>query len=226
MTGLVRKATLFGACGLLLAGSAMAAVPSPANSTIPTHIRVVASNAGVADPLGNFSVNVRDLANNPVANSSVVIDFTGCEGKVCQATSLTLGQVVDCVTNTVRSVSDISGNVSFNVLGADGIVPPKPVGPGVGCASILADGVNLGPVTVIYHDPNGLVSGGSDGMNITDTSSVLGDIFVNGIFVGRSDFDESTTLSIVDFSFALTAALGTGGASSAGCVASGSSYCP
>jgi hypothetical protein len=222
MTGLVRKATLFSACGLLLAGSAMAGLPNAGMSTVPSHIRVVNGNsAGAFDPLGNFTVTVRDQTGTPLQNVSVVLDFVACtDGKVCNATSQALGQIVDGVTKTVRSFTDVNGDVTFNVLGAAGIVPPKPAGPAGGCMAVLADGTNLGFVTAVYHDQNGLISPGVEGMNIVDASSVLGDVFFNGTYVGRSDFDGTgAPLSIVDFSFALTAALGTGGASAVGCSA-------
>ena len=53
MTGLVRKATLFGVCALLAASSAFALVPDPGASTVPSHIFVVVPasvSGGVATP--------------------------------------------------------------------------------------------------------------------------------------------------------------------------------
>ncbi len=78
MTGLVRKAILLSVCGLLFAGAAFASVPSATNSTLPAGVKLVGTPAGVADPSGQFTVTVRDLANNLIANSAVVIDVSGC----------------------------------------------------------------------------------------------------------------------------------------------------
>ncbi|HTO91529.1 MAG TPA: hypothetical protein VMJ70_10400, partial [Candidatus Sulfotelmatobacter sp.] len=66
MTGLVRKATFLVACGVLVASAAMASVPSPANSTVPTCINLVGTNGTSADPAGAFTVTVKDLANVPI----------------------------------------------------------------------------------------------------------------------------------------------------------------
>jgi hypothetical protein len=77
MTGLVRKATLLSVCGLLAASAALANVPDPAQSIVPTGIRLVGQSAGTPSPVGLFQVTVKDLAGNLIANSNVVIDFSG-----------------------------------------------------------------------------------------------------------------------------------------------------
>src|SRR5262245_50517573 len=84
MTGLLRKATLLAAVGVLTASAAMAAVPSASNSTAPALVPIVTrdnlipsnkdnANFGLQSP--TFTVVVRDLANNPLANASVVFDL-------------------------------------------------------------------------------------------------------------------------------------------------------
>src|SRR5438552_7619129 len=82
MTGLVRRATILCVGGMLAAGAAMAGIPSAANSTIPTCILLAdaQSNANC-----NFMV-IRDANNNPVAGSSITLDFSACAAgdvKIC-----------------------------------------------------------------------------------------------------------------------------------------------
>jgi len=180
MTGLVRKATLFSACGLLLAGSAMAAVPSPANSDVPCGIRVVGQNGGVTSANHTITIVVRDLANNPIANSSVVIDFTGCNsgddaGPAAVQNGVN-GEVVDCVTKTIRAFTDVTGTVNIDAQAmASASAPGVTPGTGPGCAGVFADGVHLRDVHVSAFDLDGGVGG--LGVTIADLSVWLSYFF-------------------------------------------------
>ena len=72
-----RTLSVLAVVSLAMLGSSVAsAIPSPANSTVDECIRVC--------PAGdiNFHVVVRDPANNPVAGSTVVVDFVNCFGLV------------------------------------------------------------------------------------------------------------------------------------------------
>jgi hypothetical protein len=104
MTGLVRKATLLGVCGLFLAAAASANVPDPSKSSVPGFLRVggAQTNAGVPDPTITYTVTVRDFANNPIAGSFVEANFTNCtDTKLCSA--VVAGQTVDCTNKAVRA---------------------------------------------------------------------------------------------------------------------------
>jgi hypothetical protein len=196
MTGLVRKATLLVAGGLLIAGVAGAGVPSPANSTVPGAINVVGSSLGLADSVaGKFSVVVRDLANNPLNGSSVVVDFSAnADVKVCNP-QLYPTYTLNCAGRTVRAATDASGTVSFTIVGG-----------GVGSASVLvnnggkiyADGVLLKNVTVGAYDLDGI-----GGVGTGDLSAWLTD-FGSGIAYGRSDYDGSGGVGTGDLSLWLT----------------------
>ena len=196
MTGLVRKATLLVAGGLLIAGVAGAGVPSPANSTAPGAINVVGSTLGLADSVaGKFSVIVRDLANNPLNGSSVVIDFsTNADVKVCNP-QLYPNYTLNCAARTVRKFTDASGTASFTIVGG-----------GTGTASVLvnnggkiyADGVLLKNVTVGAYDLDGI-----GGVGTGDLSAWLTD-FGSGIAYGRSDYDGSGGVGTGDLSLWLT----------------------
>lgn len=196
MTGLVRKATLIVAGGLLIAGVAGAGVPSPANSTKPTCISLVGQSGGLADSLaGKFSVIVRDLANNPLNGSSVVVDLSGnADAKLCNA-QLSPRYTLNCAAHTVRAFTDASGTVSFTLVG--GGTGSATVLSGTG-GKIYADGVLLGNISVSVYDLDG-----STGVGAGDLSQWLTD-FGAATNYARSDYDCSGTVGAGDLSLWLT----------------------
>ncbi len=201
MTGLVRKATLT-ACGMLVAASAFAGVPSPGNSTLPTpaFFTIVGQSLGTADPIGVFSIVVRDLANNPINGSSVVLDFSAASDLVPASDQLDGGaSTVNCAAKTVRKFSDVTGTVSFTVVGAANNSGAS-AGAALGGVKVYADGVLLGSLTAATLDQDG---GGGAGAN--DLSLWLTDAGSLGYF-GRSDYDYSGDLGANDLSIWLTAA--------------------
>src|SRR5689334_9305655 len=118
MTGLVRKATLLTACGVLVAAAAMANVPCPSCSTVPGCITLVASAAGVPDSSdGKFCVVVRDLANNPLNGSSVTIDLSNAPDLHLCSDQLNVNYIINCAAKTVRQFTDVTGTVCFTLLG-------------------------------------------------------------------------------------------------------------
>lgn len=196
MTGLVRKATFLVAGGLLIAGVAAAGVPSPANSTAPACVSVVGQSLGLADSVaGKFSVIVRDLANNPLNGSSVVIDFSNdADIKICNP-QLYPNYTLNCAARTVRANTDASGTVSFTIVGG-----------GTGSASVLsgsgvkifADGVLLRNSSASAYDLDGI-----GGVGTGDLSQWLTD-FGSGFAYGRSDYDCSGGIGTGDLSLWLT----------------------
>jgi len=218
MTGLLRKATLL-ACGLAIAASsAMAAVPSPDDSDVPCGINLVGSTGGVADSKGEFTIIVRDLAQNPIAGSSVVISFDACEIdiRVCSVQPVS-GVVADCLSGPVGEISavtDGAGTVVLRVVGGARNNSAGAAAEGFKCATVYADGVNLtlpvGGLNVGAFDQNG-----AGGINPADISVWLSDSFDAGL-EGRSDFNCSNTINPVDLSLLLSASLGGGSAASCG----------
>jgi hypothetical protein len=171
MTGLVRKAALLSACGLVLAGAALAGVPNAANSQKPCIMLMDLSNSknnvGVNNGVCGQSalkVIVRDALNNPVANSDVVLDFSSCD----PLTQVRVGSAqvdpnvtVLCTGRTFMKTTNAQGEACFTLLGTTGsTVPSDPsgghpfyagrtarnLGPsaGVGCAKMFASGQPLG----------------------------------------------------------------------------------
>jgi len=206
MTGLVRKATLMAACGLLVAAAAMASVPSPCNSTLPCGIVVGGNNGVINDPLTTFTITVNDLASNPVANASVVIDFTACTDDVylqgapsgTQFGGLVLGPGPE---KTIRTIANGSGVATFAISGAANSLTLTPRGTltVTGCAKIYADGVlmsdgtcNPSLVQVAAFDLDGYAGGGALGAGPADLSLWVADFLASPgspEYRARSDYD-------------------------------------
>ena len=214
MTGLVRKATLLTAAGLLVASAAMAGVPSEGNSTKPGYIQLGGSipsfTAGTPDPVGLFIVVVRDLANNPLNGASVVIDFSNCDDVIICEDQFDVDALVNCAAKTVRKFTDITGSVQFNIIGGS---------TGAGAASsflnhgrIYANGTLIGSPSVAVYDLDN-----ASGVGANDLSAWFTD-FGTGNSYGRSDYDGSGSVGANDLSLWFTV-FGSG-ASSSSCASS------
>lgn len=103
--------------------------PSAANSTCPGTVRV--------SPDGTccFDVVVRDLANNPIPGSSVVIDFQACPLTFCLTQPP--GVLINLAANTARVLADSTGKAHICVCVSTSIAACTP--------RIYADGVLLCP---------------------------------------------------------------------------------
>lgn len=213
MTGLVRKATLFAVCGLLAASAAFGAVPSPANSNVPGCVALVGNSAGTIDVAGQFTVTVRDLANLPINNSLVVVDFSGARSSQLCNTGAFAGVTIDCGTQTARAFTGAGGTVTFRIAGhsanVGGNQPPYPT---YNDGKIFADGVLLGSPTVVTYDHD------ANGMGASDLGAWLGDFF-GGNNPSRSDYDCTSTLGASDLGQWLTVFFA--GGSPSNCPASG-----
>ena len=116
---------------LVIATHASSGVPSPFNSTAPSCMQVC--------PYGDlaYTVVVRDLANNPVTSSQVLLDFSNCTAfHLCPPPA----------PQTYSQVTDAQGVTTFHVKG------------GGGCANgvrVYADGVLLASPSVASPDQDG-----------------------------------------------------------------------
>lgn len=128
---------------LLLASVApsLAAVPSPANSSIP--------NCVVVCPLGDMPVvvTVRDFANNPIAGSMVVLDFANCQGAFICTGPPGDPYIYDPASRTVRMTTGANGIASFPLRAGGGC--------GLNGVRIFADGVLLGSRNLASPDQTG-----------------------------------------------------------------------
>lgn len=219
MTGLVRKAAALAACGVLFgAAVAFAGVPSPGLSTIPARINLVGANAGTADSGPLFAlvtVTVRDLAANPIANSSVVLDFNGdiSDTRIGDAASqLYPGVVANCGTHGISSLTDGLGVATFVVMG--GGKNPAGAAHAAGAGKVYADGVLLGSINVGMYDLNG-----QDGVTLTDLSLWSADYF-SSTNPDRANYDQIGGVDLLDLSIWGGAYFG-GGSN-----VSSATYCP
>lgn len=210
MTGLVRRATLFSAVGLLAASAAMAGVPSASTSTQPaTKALRIVGHGSPPDAAGNYSYTIRDAANNAVPGSTVIINFAGCGSVRICSSDFAVGAGVNCAAKTVSMVTNASGQVTFAVSGA---------GNGVGasnvfrCATVTADGVpfdNIGAGTVDNDGINGVT--GIDG------GAFASDLFAfPGTYRSRSDFDGDNDVDGIDGGVFALVLLGAGSPASCG----------
>lgn len=200
MTGTIQKATLLVACGLFIASIAAAGVPSPTNSTMNTRINLVGYNAAATDPNNaadsvatgaKFTVTVRDLANNAIAGSNVVIDFSAANTDFQVATTQPYhSEVVTCATNQVSNFSNASGVVTFVVVGgnrATGAVHAPNSG------KVYADGVLLGNIGIGVYDRDG-----ANGVKLADLGYFAGDYFSVAHNQDRSDYDGNGSVALAD----------------------------
>ncbi len=128
---------------ILLAATppAAAGVPSAANSQMPSCLALC--------PFGDlpFSVIVRDLGNNPVAGSSVVLDFSTCPGAYLCRSSGDPNVIVDPTPRTVRAFTGVGGAVSIAAhVGGTGPA---------GSVRVFADGVLLRSYALASPDQDG-----------------------------------------------------------------------
>jgi hypothetical protein len=184
MTGLVRKAMLLAVCGLLAASAAVAHVPDPANSDCPgTCIRVVGHDGTVGDPLGQYCVTIRDFNNVPIENSSVVIDFSNSDAQLC-VDQKDPDVIVDCVSQTVRKLTNVSGQACFRVIGKRRNVDcaTKPAA----AVEVFADGVFICGVYSPIYD---LVNENGVGMSGNDLSQFLHLFLDCGVYLSAIDYN-------------------------------------
>jgi hypothetical protein len=193
MTGLVRKAILFAGCGVLIAGSAMANVPSAANSSftgspIPggspdddgfyVVAKCVTGDCDIAQPsppedaLGQFSVTVRDAGNVLLAGVVVTADFNACTDFRLAQNQTFPGVSILCGSKVVSATTNALGVASFRILG--GALNPAPAVTGATgtCVELRASNVFLRNVRAAAFDQDGLLNGVGGG----DLSLLLADI--------------------------------------------------
>jgi hypothetical protein len=191
MSGLVRKATLLTAGCLLIASAAMAGDPSPATSTI-TCVNLVGTTGGMVDPNAPVTWTIRDAMSNPVPNASVTINFTSCTTQDIRLgqTQPDPGTLVNCTAKTITKVANGSGQVTFRIVGSANNVN-NASGHTTGCASIQANGVPMGSVTVSAFDQN--LTGS---VTSSDLSKFATDFY--GVFRARSDHNCTGTVTSSD----------------------------
>jgi hypothetical protein len=140
----MRRPLLILLCSLALGLSATiaaAAVPSPSTSTLPDCMALC--------PMGDlpFVVVVRDIAGNPINNSTVWLDFSQCPGASLCPPMLGDPYVVDLPNRALRGVTNASGSIDFHArVGGTGAP---------GSVRVFADGVPLRSYALASPDQDG-----------------------------------------------------------------------
>lgn len=196
MTGLVRRATLITAAGLLAATAAMAGVPSATTSAQPGGLVIkVVGHGSPPDPAGAVTYTIRDASNNPVPGSILIMNFSGCgEARICSS-DVGAGMTVNCGAKTVSGVTNGAGQVTMVVAGAG---PGNSVFSFSKCVQVTADGVplsNLNAATVDYD--------GANGVDLVDVAACYSDRNL-GTNRRRSDMDGNNVVDLVDVSAVYT----------------------
>ena len=163
---------------ILLGGVSHAdiSVPSPSNSSVPGCL--------VFCPAGDSTVRivVRDFANNPIAGSMVVLDFSACDTFVHCPVSPSDPYLIDDTQKTIRRTTDANGVVLF------------PVRMGGTChpvfTRVYADGVLLRYVTLATFDQDG-------DLQVSVADQALAQTKV-GTFDGSADFDCDLAVTAAD----------------------------
>ena len=183
---------------LLSAGpSAAAVIVPPVRVQAPSCITLVGSNAGVpATSLGRFEVVIRDIANNPIFNSPVVVDLSGCDDLWLCTDQLDPGLVVHCATRTVEARTDVRGVATFTLLGGSrGYSAGSPSSQGAKGKIYVPAYPDYGvTVAVSAYDLDGFM-----GVGANDFSNWLAD-FGSSLPWARSDYDCSGTIGANDLS--------------------------
>jgi hypothetical protein len=219
MTPLLRNVAFLASAGILVSTSAMASVPSAANSDVPCGIVLVGTLGGVPDAAGEFTIIVRDQANNPIGNARVEIVMCDCVGSGGEQDIRLCANQTDpdvtsmlcepqCKGGLVTANTDGAGQVTLTLTGAaNNLGSGDPAAP-FNCGSVYVEGVNLGSMNVAAYDENG-----AGGVNPADLSVWLSDSF-SPLVEGRSDFNCTNTVNPADLSILLGASLNGGSQSS------------
>lgn len=206
MNGLVRKATLFTAVGLVVAGAAMAGVPSPGTSIQPPvglsgfgSVKLVGF-VNPPDPSGAITYTVNDANGIPVPiNTQVVLNFAACTD-LALCTMHTTGGVVNCTAKTVTGLTNAMGTVTFTIVGIGLPVAPRAVN---ACVTVTAGG--QGGFTALIA--SSMDRDGIPGFGAGDLAQWVSD-FLPGLNPSRSDYDASGDVGAGDLSILVSLILG------------------
>ena len=161
---------------MLLAAAILLMTSSPARSGVPSAANSTHDPCFVVCPLGDitYHVTVRDLGNNPVPSSNVVLDFSQCGFAHCQNPGP--GIIANDASRTMSTTANAAGVASF----------PLKMGGCCPAVKIFADGVLLATVSMSSPDQDAnLTVNGADASILTGLMSppysVCGDLNCDGV---------------------------------------------
>lgn len=207
----------------LLAAAILSASTSAARAARPQDLPTLTADigkvvvlggvtAGVADPLAEKQIVVRDATGQPAVNVTVVLDFTACTGadiRLC-SNQPDPNIRVNCATHRVAALTDFNGVARFHIVGnavnpGGGAFDSPAPGFGAGGALVYTDGMLQGSLVVAALDQDG-----RSGLNVEDIALFLNDRFSvdpadPATLRGRSDYDGNQTIDVVDLALLLRA---------------------
>jgi hypothetical protein len=199
-------------CALVAPSHGDVGPPNGPSSTVPCGINLVSMTGGVPDPLGIFTIIVRDADQNPVPFTPVVIDFSNCPDIRLCASQPAAGASVQCsgASGSIRAMTDEDGTVTLSLVGGATNVTSGVPGSVFQCATVSAGDplILLANVNVGAFDQNG-----TGGVVPADISRWLGDSFSPGL-EPRSDYNCTQSINPADLSRLLDVVLGGGSVSS------------
>ncbi len=151
---LVRAVLLVVSAAPCIAFAAAQSPPNPVTSSIPHAIALVGVDAdGTPSPLGEFTVVIRDLAQNPLLGVHVRVSFAGVTDASFCSTQPDPQVEVDCAGHEVSKFTDANGRASFTLAGhATGTYSDSETG----CtARFYWDQTFLGTAVVMAYDMDG-----------------------------------------------------------------------
>jgi len=158
-------------------------------------IRLVAENGGgVSDPAGSFTVELRDLANNPIPHAVVRVELLTSDVVLCATQQ---GVFTQQGATFVEGLTDAAGRFTA-VLRGHGSGPAQQVTGGPDGFEIFGNGFLVGRGHVTAFDLDG-----ASGLNASDLSRWLGE-FASGVPYLRGDYDGNFSLGANDVSVLLT----------------------
>jgi hypothetical protein len=181
---------------LALAGAGANAGPRPPEPTwlgrsvtFPCAITLVGLDShGKPDPAGAFTISVTDIAGNPIQNSAIVLDFSGCTDIAICTAGGSPGVTVDCPNHRILATTDAYGLVTLIVAGGGSGHQPCSAVP---CMRVLVDNILMSdginhPVDVVSITDED----GTGGIGAADLSRLISDSF-SATYCARSDFDHA-----------------------------------
>ncbi len=176
----------------ILTTAASAGVVDPSQSTIPSHVNVVGHSGGTPDPTAQFSVTVKDLAGNLLANATVKLDFSLCGDVRISSAELSAGVTANCGLRTLTALTNGAGVATFTVCGASPAGAPTSFTGGGHVLRFYANNILLGNCYVGDFDLDS-----SGGLGGADLATWLDD-FGLGTNPVRTDYDGDSVVGGAD----------------------------
>jgi hypothetical protein len=234
MTGLVRKATLFGVCAAMAASTAFANVPDLTNSrwfdwqtpagrstSQAIFIDVVNKNVTIDTFNSQMTLRLLDFANNPVSGAAVQIDFDANPGGACDF-RLCDQQGGALAGNVFSATSNGAGDVVFRLAGganANAFAPNNSqTSKGATVVIRVNNNVFANAIPVAW-DQNAVAGPGT---NAADIAFIVA---APTLYYSRADLNHTgpaTVINAADISFFLAR----NNKASSGCVLNAAPVCP